>query len=143
VIIRADDNLIEDVQVVKEGSTLKIGPKPGTSYNLKNVILEADVTMPEFTWADLSGDSHLRGDIEAGDVTFKLSGGIHVTLSGSAWNLTLDVDGGSHANVDANVDASGGSHPWQRQAGCRCQGGFPCQVCWQPHVGHDGQGWLF
>jgi hypothetical protein len=116
VVIRADDNLIEDVQVVKEGRTLKLGLKPGTSYNLQNVTLEADVTMPEVTGADLSAGSHLRGDIEAGDVTFKLSGGSHVTLGGSAGDLTVDADGGSHAKladlqvVDANVDASGGSH---------------------------------
>ena len=116
VVIRVDEDLVEDLQVVKEGSTLKIGLKPGRSYNLKNVTLEADVTMPELTGADLSGGSHLGGDVEAGDVTFNLSGGSHVTLSGSAGDLTIDADGGSHAEladlavVDARVDASGGSH---------------------------------
>jgi len=116
VVIRANDNLIEEVRVVKEGSTLKIGLKPGSSYNLQNVTLEADVTMPVLAEADLWGGSHLRGDIEAGDVTFKLSGGSHVTLSGSAGDLTVDVEGGSHAKladlqvIDAHVEASGGSH---------------------------------
>jgi hypothetical protein len=116
VVIRADDNLVEHVQVAKEGSTLVIGLKRSLSYSLQNVTLEADVTMPELTRADLSGGSHLRGDVEAGDVTFNLSGGSHVTLSGSAGNLTVDADGGSHAKladltvVDADVDASGGSH---------------------------------
>ena len=116
VVVRVDDNLLEQLDVVKEGSTLKIGLKPGRSYNLQNVTLEADVTMPELTGADLTGGSHLGGDVEAGDVTFNLSGGSHVTLSGSAGDLTVGVNGGSHAKlanlvvVDANVDASGGSH---------------------------------
>ena len=116
VVIRVDENLVEDLQVVKEGSTLKISLKPGRSYNLENVTLEADVTMPELTGADLAGGSHLRGDVETGDVTFNLSGGSHLTLSGSAGDLTIDTDGGSHAKlanlavVDASVNARGGSH---------------------------------
>ena len=117
VIIRVDDNLVDQVQVVKEGSTLKIGLEPGRSYNITDATLEADVTMPVLTGADLSSGSHLRGEVEAGDdVTFKLSGGSHVTLSGSAGDLAVEADGGSHAKlgglavVDANVEARGGSH---------------------------------
>ena len=99
VIIRADDNLVDQVQVVKEGSTLKIGLEPGRSYNITEATLEADVTMPVLTGADLSSGSHLRGEVEAGDITFKLSGGSHVTLSGSAADLTVDAGGGSHAKL--------------------------------------------
>jgi hypothetical protein len=116
VVIRVNDNLVEHLRVVKEGSTLKIGLKPGAYYMNERVTLETDVTMPELTGADLAGGSHLVGDIEAGDVTFNLSGGSNVTLSGSAGNLTVDVDGGSHAKladlavVDASVEARGGSH---------------------------------
>jgi hypothetical protein len=116
VVIRVNDNLVEHLQVAKEGSTLKIGLKPGGSYNLENVTLEADVTMPELSGADLASGSHLVGDVETGNVTFNLSGGSHVTLSGSAGNLMVEVDGGSHAKladlavVDANVEARGGSH---------------------------------
>ena len=137
VVIRVDDNLLEDVQVVKEGSTLKIGLKPGTSYILEDVTLEADVTMPELIGLDLnggshitlkeftsaaamdavlSGGSHLKGDVKTGDASFDLDGGSHVTLSGSAADLTVDAGGGSHAKLaglkvdNANVEASGGSH---------------------------------
>jgi hypothetical protein len=116
VVIRVDDNLVEHLQVVKEGNSLKIGLKPGRSYNLENVTMEADVTMPELTGAVLAGGSHLGGDVEAGDVTFNLSGGAHVTLSGSAGGLTVAANGGSHAKladllvVDASVEANGGSH---------------------------------
>ena len=116
MVIRVDGNLVEHVRVVKEGSTVKIGLKPGTSYSPEGATLEADVTIPELAGADLSGGSHVRGDIEAGDVTFKLSRGSHVTLSGSAGDLTVDADAGSHAKLgdlqvaDANVEARGGSH---------------------------------
>jgi hypothetical protein len=116
VVIGVDEDLVDDLVVVKEGSTLKIGLKPGGSYNLENVTLEADVTMPELTGAVLAGGSHLGGDVEAGDVTFNLSGGAHVTLSGSAGGLTVAANGGSHAKladllvVDASVEANGGSH---------------------------------
>ena len=71
MVIRVDDNLVEHLQVTKEGSTLVIGLKPGHSYSLRNVTLEADVTMPELTGADLSSGSHLRGKVDVGDVTFE------------------------------------------------------------------------
>ena len=137
VVIRADDNLLDEVQVVKRGGTLQIGLKPSRSYGLINATLEADVTMPELSGldlsggsnvtfdgfsmsspfsADLSGGSHLKGDVDAGDATFEVSGGSWVTLSGSAGDLMVNASGGSHAELgelavaNAAVDASGGSH---------------------------------
>jgi hypothetical protein len=116
VVIRVDDNLVEYLEVGKEGSVLKIGLKPGTQVARDTVTLEADVTMPELTGLKLSGGSHLTGDVEAGDMTIDLSGGSDATLSGSAGDLTVSASGGSHAKLgdlagaDASVDASGGSH---------------------------------
>jgi hypothetical protein len=137
VVIRADDNLMDDVQVAKQGNTLKIGLDPIQSYGIIDATLEADVTMPELSGldlsggshvtidgfsmsnafsADLSGGSHLKGEVNAGDATFEVSGGSWVTLSGSAGNLKANASGGSHAELgdlavaDANADASGGSH---------------------------------
>lgn len=136
VVIRIDDNLAQHLQVVKQGSTLKIGLKPFPPYHISNATLEAKATMPELTGldlsggshgtiggfkstktldVDLSGGSHLGGDIEAGNTSFDVSGGSHVTLSGSAQELTIDASGGSHVNLadvsvtDADVEASGGS----------------------------------
>lgn len=116
VVIRVDDNVVKYLRVAKEGSRLKIGLEPGRSYDLRQVTLEAAVTMPALAGADLSGGSHLRGDVETGDIAFDLSGGSHVTLSGSAGDVTIDLSGGSHAKlaglavVDASLNASGGSH---------------------------------
>lgn len=144
VVIRADDNLVEHVQVVKEGNALKIGLDSGRSYSLVKSTLEADHTMPELTGAILFGGSHLRGDVEAGDIAFKLSGGSHVTLSGSAGNLMVDVDVGSHANlgilavVDANVSASGVSHATVNPSGrldAAAKGGSHVKYVGTPFLG--------
>ncbi|MGB2896637.1 MAG: head GIN domain-containing protein [Anaerolineales bacterium] len=144
VVISADDNLLEYVQVAKQGGILQIGIEPGRTYNFRDATLEADVTMPDLSGldlsggshvtlndfslgkalvADLSGGSHLRGDVEAGDATFELSGGSWATLSGSAGNLMVNASGGSHAELgdlaagDVDVDASGGSHATVNSSG--------------------------
>jgi len=144
VVIRADDNLIEHVEVVKEGSKLKISLNPDQSYSLQNVTLQADITMPELRSADQSGGSHLGGEVQAGDVTFSLSGGSHITLSGSAGNLTVDANGGSHAKlakmavVDANVIANGGSHVTVNPSGrldAKASGGSHVKYLGNPTLG--------
>jgi hypothetical protein len=136
VVIRVDDNVVEHLEVAKKGNTLRIGLKRNRSYTLKNTTLEAEVTMPELIGlelsggshatitgltstedfkADLSGGSHLRGDIEAGEANFDLSGGSHLTLSGSAQDLKLDASGGGQIDlggfsvVDADIELSGGA----------------------------------
>jgi len=45
VVIRADDNLVEHLQVVKQGITLKIGLKPN-SPDIRSGTLQAEITMP-------------------------------------------------------------------------------------------------
>jgi hypothetical protein len=136
VVIRADDNLVEHLQVVKQGSTLKIGLKPNRDYTIRNATMKAEVTMPELVGldlsgssdvnvsgfestksllVDLSGNSALLGDIQAGDTRFDISGNSSVTLSGSAGDLTIDASGNSEVDLanfpasDANVDAGGAS----------------------------------
>jgi hypothetical protein len=135
VIVRVDDNLVEQLQVEKFGSTLKIGLKTGISI-VSNATLEAEITMPELTGldlsgassatisgfkstknltVDLSGASSLRGDIEAGDTSFDLSGSSNANLTGSGGNLTLDASGSSDVDLsdfpvaDAEIDVSGAS----------------------------------
>ena len=136
VVIRIDDNLVQYLEVLKQGSTLKIGLKPGRLYNIRKATMEAEVTMPELSGlelsgasqgaitgfkssktlnVDLSGASHLRGDIEAGDAWLDVSGASQVTLSGSAGDVTIDASGTSIVALadfpvaDADVKASGAS----------------------------------
>lgn len=137
VVIRIDDNLVQYLEVVKRGSTLKIGLKPARRFSIRNATMQAKVIMPELTGLTLSGASHctitgfestkaldvdlsgassLRGDIEAGDARFDVSGASHLTLSGSAQDLTIDASGASSVDLsgfpvnDANVEASGASN---------------------------------
>ena len=136
VVIRADDNLVEHLQVVKQGSTLKIGLKPN-SPDIRSATLQVEVTMPELTGLDMSGSSHatitgfksaqalivdadgashLQGDIEADTVSFNIGGSSEVILTGSAQNLIMEeaagrsvVDLTDFPVVDASVKAGGKS----------------------------------
>jgi hypothetical protein len=136
VVIRVDDNLVEHLQVVKEGSTLKIGLDPNRNYTASNATMEAAVTMPELIGLDLSGASQatitgfmsandlsvdlsgassLVGDIEAAKTTFDLSGGSDAKMSGSGQETTIDVAGGSQIDLsnfpvdNITVSAAGAS----------------------------------
>jgi hypothetical protein len=135
VAVRIDDNLLDHLQVTKEGSTLRIRLKPGIVP--LNATVQAEVTMPElvrlgvggasqctvagFSSAmalsvDVFGASGLTGDIEAGDARFDVSGASHATLRGSAQDVIIDVSGASSLDLsafavaDANVVASEASH---------------------------------
>ena len=131
VVVHIDDNLLQYLEVVKQGSTLKIGLK--TERISRDTTREAEVTMPDLTGLDLRGASqvtltgfkstnalnldlsaasHLRGDIEAGDVRLDVSDTSQVTLRGSAGDVTMDdVSGASTVDladfpvVNANVTA--------------------------------------
>ena len=134
VSITADDNVIEKVQVTKEGDTLKIGLKP--TLSLGPVILKVTVTVPQLRGLGISGASHgtisdfsstenlgitvsgasmVTGDITAGNVEFVISGASTVQLEGSAKDMIADVSGASRLNLggfvvnNANVTISGAS----------------------------------
>lgn len=136
VVIRVDDNLVEHLNITKQGSTLRINLKPSRNYILNNATLEAEVTMPELVGVDasgssdvnisgfdstkslvvdLSGASTLSGDIQAGDASFDISGSSEVRLTGSAEDIEVGASGSSEADLsdfqasNANVDASGAS----------------------------------
>ena len=136
VVIRVDDNLVEYLNIVKQGSTLKIGLDPNRSYTITNATMEAEVTMPELVGLDLSGssdanisgfdtsnsltfelsgNSELSGDIQGGDSRIDVSGNSSVRISGSAGDLIVDASGSSDVDLadfpgsDGTVDASGSS----------------------------------
>lgn len=136
VVIRIDDNLVEHLNVIKQGDTLKIGLDPTRDFNIRNATMQAKITMPELTGldlsgssdanitgfkstenltVDLSGSSSLVGDIEAGDIRIDLSGSSDMKLAGSGADLTIDISGSSNLDlaelpaVNARVSASGSS----------------------------------
>jgi hypothetical protein len=136
VMIRVDDNLVDYLKVEKEGSTLRIRLDPGRSYMITNATMEAEVTMPALAALELSGssdatisgfessdnlalelsgNSRLGGDIQAGDTRLDISGNSTAKLSGSAGSLQISASGSSDADLgdfpgeDGTVDASGSS----------------------------------
>ena len=136
VVMRVDDNLVEHLQVVKQGSTLKIGLNPNRNYTIRNATMEAEVTMPELTGLDLSGASHanitgfkftkdlsvdlsgsssLQGDIDAEDISIDLSSSSEMTLTGVGGDATIDISSSSELDlsefpvVNARVKASSAS----------------------------------
>jgi hypothetical protein len=112
VVIRVDDNLVERLNVVKEGSTLKIGLDQVRSY--EDVTLQAEVTMPELVGLDLSGGSRVTASGSGEDIAINASGGSGADLAAfPIVNANIDASGGSQVTVNVsgtlNVDASGGS----------------------------------
>ena len=113
--IITDDNVMEYVQVSKSGNDLNINLKTG-SY--QNVVLKAEITMPDLNELELSGGSHgyVDGFTSLDEFTLDLSGGSHADVEGSAEVLIVDASGGSHIELadfsvgNANIELSGGSH---------------------------------
>ena len=134
VVIRIDDNLQDDIEVMVRDGTLEIGFSRDIITN--NATMEADITMPKLTGvglsgasdaritgfrssssfsADLSGSSSISGAIDAGDVSLDLSGSSEINLEGSGNDLEIDASGASDIDLsnfpveDAAVDVSGSS----------------------------------
>ena len=114
VVITADDNVMDEVEVSQSGGTLRLGLKR-TALSFENVTLRAEVSMPTLEGLQLSGASSLRGEVDTDDVRFELSGASHVTLEGRGGDLTLDASGASRADLgdfvveDADLQVSGAS----------------------------------
>jgi hypothetical protein len=114
VVITADDNVIDEVEVTKFGNTLRIGLRE-TYFNVQGVTLRAEVSMPTLEALDLSGATSLKGEMGTGDVRFELSGASRLTLDGTGGDMRIDASGASHADLsdfvveDADVEVSGAS----------------------------------
>lgn len=136
VVVRTDEDVVEYLDVSVLGSRLNLGLKSGYNYNFRNVILEAEVSLPRLTeislsgasyaniWGfesneslqlDLSGSSEAFGDIVAGDARINLSGASEVELHGSSAHVEVDASGSSSVYLEefyaeaVDVFASGAS----------------------------------
>ena len=115
IIVTADDNVMEYIEVSKTWDTLKVGLKWSMSF--RSVTLKIEITMPEINKIELSGGS--QGKIEdfssSNPFVIDLSGGSQLIGEGSAGNLTVDSSGGSRLYFsdfsvqDAYIELSGGS----------------------------------
>ena len=133
-----DEDLIDNIAVEKDGSSIRIRYKEGFRWTnlFSKKTVKAYVTLKELKELNASGGSdvysqntikstqmeiHASGgsDIKlslvCNDIAIHSSGGSDISLTGSASNMTLSTSGGSDVNalnfpVDyAKVSASGGS----------------------------------
>jgi len=134
ISVTADDNVMDYVQVSKDGQTLKI--RLGTVPPLWSATLRVSVTMPQLSGLTVSGASRgdvydfnstedmsikvsgasrVNGDITAGNVEFDISGASTIQLEGSTNDMVASVSGASRLNLggftvnNADVSFSGAS----------------------------------
>jgi len=113
VVLKVAEDILDDVEAVKNGDKLIIRLKPGHSSG--GASLEAEVAMPALTGLTLQNGSHVTVTGSGDDVTFNISGGSHANLGNfTIENADLTVTGGSHVTVHVSgrldVEVSGGSH---------------------------------
>jgi hypothetical protein len=128
--VTADDNVIDYVQVSKDGQTLKIGLKTGLHIGsvtlkigfgifprLESLTLKASVTMPLLHELTASGASHgtVSDFSSTDDLDITVSGASRVTGNITAGDVEFGISGastiqleGSANDIDAGV--SGASH---------------------------------
>jgi hypothetical protein len=114
VVLKVGEDILDEVEAIKEGDTLKIRPKPLHDFG-RGVSLEAEVTMPALTSLTLQNGSHVTVRGSGDDVDFNISGGSHANLGDfSVENAVLSAIGGSHVTINVSgkldVEVKGGSH---------------------------------
>ncbi|MET0465521.1 MAG: head GIN domain-containing protein [Chitinophagaceae bacterium] len=136
VKIETDKNLQEHVEVIKDGSRLKVRPARRTSLHpsgkikvyvsaptLKyigasgacTVISEGRITTGEVMEIELSGASNANLDIKALNVEVDASGACEITLRGESKNLSIDGSGSTSVrafdllaeNTDVELSGAG------------------------------------
>jgi hypothetical protein len=134
VEVHADDNFIDYVDLEVQGTTLTMGFKPGIRYDLKNISLRVEVSMPKIKVLNLSGSSlvtldnfteledlevslngasSLGGKLEASELVIDASSNAKVNLAGSVSKLSISADGNSLVDLkdlkskQASIEASG------------------------------------
>jgi hypothetical protein len=136
IIITANEESLDQIEVNKVGNTLTIAVKPGAIFT--NFNSQAQITMPKLESVVFSGATHgiaegfnnqepitfkLSGassldvnSFQAGDVTTDISGASSFTATGTANDLVCTVSGASSLNLlnlavnNANMNLSGASH---------------------------------
>jgi hypothetical protein len=120
VAISVERNALAYVRVSVENKWLKIGLDPSHSYNMADIVLQAQVTMPNLTDIDLSLSSEstvsgfenvadvsisldlastLTGNWVTGDCDISLALGSRLALTGAGKDMTLTASGSSKAEL--------------------------------------------
>jgi hypothetical protein len=115
ISVTMDERAIDKVQIGRTGDALHLGLAP---YDFRTLTFKAVISMPDLYELTLLTGAHgeVSGFSSSQDFVLVLSGGSHVVMIGSAWDLDLKTSGGSHFDLskfqvrNANVEMSGGCH---------------------------------
>ena len=117
VKIETDENLLEFLEVLKDGNTLVIRTRNGYNLNPSKQIV-AIVSAPVFENIGVSGASKVTGEntISVNDrLNLEASGASKINLDLNGGTITGDISGASNLNLRGqvskiDVEASGASH---------------------------------
>lgn len=101
VSVKTDDNLVEMLEILKEGRTLYLGLKPGSSVN--NGTFVAEITLPDLVSLECSGasDVNLVGVASNKPLRVDLSGASRAVVQGACGDLFLELSGASRVDASA------------------------------------------
>ena len=115
VVIEANDNLHQYIEVIKEENSLSIGLKNNVLVK-GNATLKAYITTKALHSFSGSGASHINvaDIIKETDININLSGASYFTAEVHTKNITTDLSGASEINLsgiakDCSISASGAS----------------------------------
>ena len=113
VTLNVDDDVLEKIEVVKQGDTLFFRVKPFQDIVPNSLV--AEVTMSALTTLSLGSGSHVSVKGSGDDLTLKATAGSHADLSDfKVENADVTARSGSHVTVNVSdkleVSASSGSH---------------------------------
>ena len=105
VLVTADDNLWDKLDISQSGGTLHLQSKPGIT--IRNATLKAIVTLPSLKKIDLSGAAKgTAGGFNSGNsLVITLSGAGTLNLDGGKFGSTkIDISGASTLSGNTNID---------------------------------------
>ena len=106
VVLTADSNLLEYVEIVTKGSTLNIGKKRG--YSVSFTRWTVDVYSPALTGISISGSGRFSSTekITANRFTSSVSGSGRIEGAIESENFTADISGSGRITVSGNSNIS-------------------------------------
>ncbi len=134
VRLEGDENILPYIEVKQEGDRIEIRTKPGYNINPSGDLI-VYITAPVYSSIEVSGASDIRGqnkisnpenlqleasgagdiemDVDAPEITAKISGSGSVKLKGQTRDLDIELSGAGHAycydllSENTKVDISG------------------------------------
>lgn len=114
VMTEATEILTPYLEITKRGKTLRIGMKPGYSYNFENTTHKATVVMPKITGVNASGKSAVRIHDYADPGVLSLMVTDFSFLSGTVNVDRIDIEASGFATVrlQGSVQQAKVNAPW-------------------------------